>query len=133
MMLALVVAFAFAFGASTNKTEAATTTQVDTITLTKDKSKTLDRKFSSMGTDVIKVTVPADGLLTMKLNNPKEREIALLLLNEFDTSQLEDIEDFDLSALEKLEGTFNDVELFGYAINSELTWYDHQCIPFLLV
>ncbi|MFF3102040.1 hypothetical protein [Viridibacillus arvi] len=123
MMLALVVVFAFAFGALTTKTKAATTTEVDTVTLTNDKSKTLDRKFN-MGTDIIKVTVPADGLLTMKLNDPKEREIALLLVNEFDTSQLEDIKEFDLSALEKLESTFNDVELFGYAINSELTWYD---------
>lgn len=123
MMLALVVVFAFAFGALTTNTKAATTTEVDTVTLTNDKSKTLDRKFS-MGTDIIKVTVPADGLLTMKLNDPKEREIALLLVNEFDTSQLEDIKDFDLSALDKLESTFNDVELFGYAINSELTWYD---------
>lgn len=123
MMLALVVVFAFAFGALTTKTKAATTTEVDTVTLTNDKSKMLDRKFK-MGTDIIKVTVPADGLLTMKLNDPKEREIALLLVNEFDISQLEDIKDFDLSALEKLESTFNDVELFGYAINSELTWYD---------
>lgn len=124
MMLALVLAFALAFGTSTNKTEAATTTKVDTITLTKDKSKTLDRKFGKDQTDVMKVTIPSDGLFTMKLNNPKERGVGLVLLNDFDTSKLEDIENFDVSALEKLESTFNDVELFGYVLNSELTWYD---------
>ncbi|MBK3494179.1 hypothetical protein JFL43_04765 [Viridibacillus sp. YIM B01967] len=122
MMLALVVAFAFAFGASTNNTEAAT--KVETISLTKNKQKTVNRKFNKDQIDIMKVTVPADGLFTMKLDNPKKREMGIALFSEFDPILLEDIENIDESNLDIMDSALMDVEILGYAINSEIFDYD---------